>query len=643
MKHKPMRERVAKSNAQIHENPLLNRIYLNRGLKSESELDYKFMNLLHPSTMKGMDQAVEVIIRNILAGSYFKIAGDYDCDGATSSAIAVEGFQMLGARRVDICIPDRVVHGYGLSPEVVKLAAEDRPDIIVTVDNGISSIEGAEAVKSLPYACDLVITDHHLPPEEGFPEASAVVNPNQHGCNFGSKNIAGCGVIFYVMMATRAKMRELNLFQKLGIPEPDLRSLLDLVALGTVADVVPMDYNNRILVSQGLKMINSGKNVRPGLKAIFETNKRKMENVVPSDMGFLVGPRLNAAGRLDDMSKGVRLLLEKDYTKALEKAEELNVFNIRRKELELDMMDSFKHLIEDFQSDRYGVCVYDPNGHEGVIGIVASRVKEKLNRPTICFSDTHEAASIREKLREAEIMGNDVEVAKLKELFLETYVKGSARSVPGVHLKHTMDEIKVKYPHLGIKGGGHAMAAGLSVPHRHFEEFQNVFDSIVRRHLTADMIKGEVILDIADFPAEWITLENAQLLRTAGPWGQKFEQPLFSKRMEVVEFNALNGGHLKLKLKAPGTSVVVDAICFKCLDDGEAKNLSLDYVDVAFNLDVNEFRGRVSVQLMVEHVEKADMTLNKTNASAVRVGYLGASKQQQQAQKNLVNEEEISR
>jgi single-stranded-DNA-specific exonuclease len=343
------------------------------------------------------------------------------------------------------------------------------------------------------------------------------------------------------------------------------------------------------------------------------------------------------------MSKGVRLLLEKDYNRACEKAEELNMFNKRRKELEVEMMDSFKHLIENFESDKYGVCVYDPTGHEGVIGIVASRVKEKLNRPAICFADTHEAALMREKLREAEIMGNEEEITKFKELFLETYVKGSARSVPGVHLKHTLDEIKVKYPHIGIKGGGHAMAAGLSVPHRHFEEFQNVFDSLVRKHLTPEMIKGEVLVDKADFPAEWMTLENAQVLRSAGPWGQKFEQPLFAKRMEVVSFKPLNGGHLKLKLRAPNTDVVVDAICFKCLEDGEGDNLSLDFVDVAFTLDVNEFRGRVSLQLMVDHIEKSELNLNNTNEGAVKVGYLGASKQQKKAQQNLMNDEEFTR
>lgn len=643
MKKKPIRERSAKSHANIHSHPLLNRIYQNRGLAGPQELDYSLKNLLPPSTMKGMDEATDVIIRNILAGSYFKIAGDYDCDGATSSAIAVQGLEMLGAKKVEICIPDRVVHGYGLSPKVVELAAQDRPDIIITVDNGISSIDGAEAVQQLPYACDLVITDHHLPPEQGFPKADAVVNPNQDGCPFASKSIAGCGVIFYVIMATRAKMREQGLFKKLGIKEPDLKHLLDLVALGTVADVVPLDYNNRILVANGIAGMNSGKYVRPGIKAIFETNNREMKDIVPSDMGFLLGPRLNAAGRLDDMSKGVRLLLEKDFNEAKRKAEELNQFNKRRKEIELEMMDTFKPLIENFESDKYGVCVYDPTGHEGVIGIVASRVKDKLNRPTICFSDTHEAAAMREKMREAEIMGDEKEVARIKELFLETDVKGSARSVPGVHLKHTLDEIKVKHPHILSKAGGHSMAAGLSLRHRYFEEFQNIFDSLVRKHLTPEMIKGEVLVDVADFPAEWMTLENAQVLRKAGPWGQHFEQPLFSKRMEVIDFRPLKGGHLKLKLRAPGTSVVVDGICFKCLEDGEEKDLSLDFVDVCFSLDVNEYRGRISLQLMIDHIEKSEMALNNTNEGAVKVGYLGASKQQQQAQKNLTANEELSR
>lgn len=642
MKKKPIRERSPKSQAAIHSNSLLNTIYQNRGLNGPGDLDYRLRNMLPPN-MKGMEDAVEVIIRNILAGSYFKIAGDYDCDGATSSAIATQGLTLLGAKKVDICIPDRVVHGYGLSPKVVELAAQDRPDIIITVDNGISSIDGAEAVKNLPYACDLVITDHHLPPEKGFPEASAVVNPNQDGCPFQSKSIAGCGVIFYVIAATCSKMKERGLFTKLGIPEPDLRQLLDLVALGTVADVVPLDYNNRILVANGIRGMNSGEYVRPGIKAIFDSNNREMKDIVPSDMGFLVGPRLNAAGRLDDMSKGVRLLLETDYAEAMRKAEELNQFNKRRKEIELEMMDTFKPLIEKFvstETDRYGVCVYDPTGHEGVIGIVASRVKDKLNRPTICFSDTHEAAAIREKLREAEILGDETEIAKLKELFLETDVKGSARSVPAVHLKHTLDEIKVKYPHILTKAGGHSMAAGLSLRHRYFEDFQNIFDSLVRKQLTPEMVKGEVLVDVADMPAEWMTLENAQMLRQAGPWGQHFEQPLFAKRMEVVSFKPLSGGHLKLKLRAPGTDTVVDGICFKCLEDGEADNLSLDYVDVAFNLDVNEWRGRINLQLMIEHIEKAERVLEKKNDAVSQVGYLGASKQQRQAQKDLMSGEE---
>jgi single-stranded-DNA-specific exonuclease len=415
-------------------NELLDRVYQNRGITSPDQLKHTLGNLLSPFTMKGMEEATDVLIRHILKGSRILVVGDYDCDGATATTIAVEGLTMLGGKDVRFIVPDRQVHGYGLSPPVVKLAGEYKPDLIVTVDNGIASIEGAEAVYELEHPCELLITDHHLPSEQGTPRAEAIVNPNQHGCDFESKNIAGCGVMLYVIIALRARMRDRGILEQLNLGMPRIEKLLDVAALGTVADVVALDYNNRIIVSAGLEMINRGEG-RMGINKILDIAGRKIGTIKSSDMGFAVGPRLNAAGRLDDMTHGIRMLLETNETIASEMAIFLNDMNEARKELQKEMAKEANDELVD-TPDVKGIVLYKGEWHEGVVGLLASGQKEKTSKPVICMTDTHARLDAKKELSEAK-----TEQAKIValEIAMKSAIKGSARSVDGVHMKHILD------------------------------------------------------------------------------------------------------------------------------------------------------------------------------------------------------------
>jgi single-stranded-DNA-specific exonuclease RecJ len=611
MKIKPFIETQPKTNALIHENPVLNRVFQNRGVQSSAEIEYSLSKLLSPSLMKGMDKGTDILINHILADSKIVIVGDYDCDGATATTIAVEGLKLMGAKNVFFMVPDRVKHGYGLTPQIVDIVSEYEPDLIVTVDNGISSFAGAEAIKKLTKPCQLLITDHHLAAEEGLPDADAIINPNQPGCSFPSKNIAGCGVMFYVIMGLRAKMRERSVFNKLGMTEPLINRLFDVLALGTVADVVTLDYNNRIMINAGLELINKGM-ARPGIKAVLELKGRRIGDIVAMDMGFAAGPCFNAAGRLDDMRLGINCMLESNTMIAEDYAKRLFDLNEQRKELGSEMEEEALELLDNLQieSTTFGICLHDPMWHEGVIGILASRIKERLSRPVIIFTDTHQASSVRESIIEAKIEGASAAVInEMQGILNEMDIKGSSRSVPGVHLKHILDHINKTNPEILSKFGGHAMAAGLSLKVGHFEKFKSLFDELVRKDLTEDMILGRVDIDIKDIDPELINLETAELLRKQGPWGQNFTQPLFSQQFIVKSYRILKGKHLKMVVSPIGSDKTFDAIAFGCVENDEIP--FRDKLEASFSMDINEWRGNRTLQLMIHHLQDKELILEK--------------------------------
>lgn len=559
--------------AMVHKNPLLNRLYRNRGIACEQDLDCDLRGLLPPSLMKGMDKAVDLLADCVVNGKRAVYVSDYDCDGATACAIGVEGLRLLGAADVRFIVPNRFEYGYGLSPAIVALAAEQKPDVIITVDNGITSFEGAEAVKALPFPCKLLITDHHLAPAVGLPEADAIVNPNQPGCPFPSKAIAGCGVMFYVLLALRARLREIGWFNETR-KEPNLGVLLDLLALGTVADVVPLDKNNRILVRHGLNLINSGRG-RPGIRHLLELGKRRIGRVVASDLAFAAGPRLNSAGRLSDMTLGVACLLEKDDEQALTLATTLDRLNIERREIEQEMKEEALVELEEIGCDahRFGLCLHQASWHQGVIGIVASRIKEKFFRPVICFASDG-----------------------------DEYLKGSARSVKGFHLKHALDAVAARHPGILIKFGGHAMAAGMTIRQADFETFSQAFDEEVRRYLTAEDVLGSIETD-GELEPDDISLDNAALIREGGPWGQNFVEPLFHGTFRIVNKRVLGDKHLKMTVMHPEGGVAMDAIAFNCVENGAPP--VEDQALMTYRMDINEWRGKTTLQLVVDYLEPA--------------------------------------
>lgn len=579
-KHKKVKEKVPSSNAIVHQDPFLNRIFQNRGVTSGEDLEYSLSRLLSPWTMKDIEKAADKIIEHIYKKSNILIVGDYDCDGATSTTIAIEGLQMCGAATVDFVVPDRAKHGYGLSEVLIndirdhKVVNKD-PDLIITVDNGISAFEGATAVSNLPYPCDLVITDHHLAHEGGLlPEAYAIVNPNRIDCDFPSKDIAGCGVIFYVIMALRNKMETNGDFIRLGLQKPDIRTLLDVLTLGTVADVVTLDYNNRLIVSTGLERMKKGL-IRPGLQAILDVAGKDISRLVATDMGFAVGPRVNAAGRMSDMSVGVKCLLSKDYESAIIIARELDVLNKQRKEVESQMVEAAQ-LNPEFDNTKFGITILGEGWHEGVVGIVSSRIKDKANRPVICFTDS-EPHHGRET------------------------IKGSARSVKGIHLKHILVEIEAVNPDIFIKFGGHAMAAGMSIYKEHYEEFSRLFDERVRKHITQEILDGMVMVDFENIPDEFLCAEKALLLENSGPWGQNFEEPIFSGEFTIISTKPIQDKHLRLELQKGGTKVV--GIWFNCIDENYHNNPYFGQVRVIFKLSINRWKNFENLQLMIEHLE----------------------------------------
>jgi single-stranded-DNA-specific exonuclease len=553
--------------------PLLQRIYSQRGVQCDQELQYQLAHLLKPN-FKGLTEAVNLLADAVVAQAKIIVVGDFDADGATSSAVAVLALRAMGLPSVDFLVPNRFEYGYGLTPEIVAVAAAQQPDMIITVDNGISSIEGVDAANDLGIA--VIVTDHHLPGSQ-LPNADAIVNPNQPGCEFPSKNLAGVGVIFYVMNALRAELRQMGWFEESGITEPNMASFLDLVALGTVADVVPLDYNNRILVAQGLQRIRAGV-CRPGIKAMLEISGKQANKLVASDFGFALGPRLNAAGRLDDMSLGIQCLMCDSENLAREMAAQLDELNRDRKAIEGSMQQEALAMLDKvLQSDAanlpWGLCLFDETWHQGVIGILASRIKDRYHRPTIVFADAGDGE-----------------------------IKGSARSVPGFHIRDALDAVATRYPELLRKFGGHAMAAGMSLTRAKFSTFSQAFDDEVRRQLTSDALQAVIFTD-GELAAEDFSLQLAMQLRDAGPWGQHFPEPVFEGEFYLLQQKLVGEKHLKMTLAfdAQGQQIV-DAIAFN-VDLKVWPNLEIKKARLAFKLDVNEFRGKTSVQLLVDHLE----------------------------------------
>lgn len=550
--------------------PVLARIYAARNIDSIEQIEYPLTRLLPPDGLKGMEAAVRLLHDAIVNRERILIIGDFDVDGATSTALAVKVLTAFGADHVDYLVPDRFKYGYGLTPEIVDVARDRDPQLIVTVDNGIASIAGVDAAHE--YGIKVLITDHHLPGSE-LPSADAIVNPNQPGDTFASKSLAGVGVIFYVMTALRAHLRDQAWFEQAGIREPALSAWLDLVALGTVADMVGLDYNNRILVANGLARIRNGQ-CQPGIQAILQLANRPLPRLSAGDLGFALAPRINAAGRLDDMSIGIECLLSPDIEQAREFASRLESLNIERREIQQDMQHqaaaAVKELHTDIESLPQGLCLFDQRWHQGVVGLIASRMKEKVNRPVIAFA-----------------------CADGGEL------KGSARSVAGINIRDALDTIATTHPGLLIKFGGHAMAAGLSIQQDRFDEFATAFASEIER-LGHDGNEPETILTDGELSGDELSIDVAQILRDAGPWGQGFPEPLFEGRFDIVEHRVLKERHLKLVIDK-GDSGNLDAIAFNAVKPGEQP--ALDRIWATYRLDINEFRGQRKAQLIIDYFQ----------------------------------------
>ena len=540
--------------------PLLARLYAARGIARAADLDTALSALLDPSLLKGAAEAATLLADAIAAKRRLLIVADYDCDGATACAVGVRALSAFGAE-VSYLVPNRFDYGYGLTPEVVRLAAERKPDVIITVDNGIASVDGVAEAKRLGIAT--LVTDHHLPGDE-LPAAECIVNPNQPGCGFPSKSIAGVGVMFYVVLALRAELRRRGAFN--ASPEPNLAALLDLVALGTVADVVKLDRNNRILVAQGLARIRQGK-LQPGLRALFRVAGRESERASTFDLGFALGPRLNAAGRLADMSLGIECLVTDDLGQALNIAQQLDQLNRERRSIETDMQDQALAFLDTIDAtDRASLSLYDPAWHQGVVGILASRVKDKLHRPVIAFA-----------------RGNAGEL------------KGSGRSIAGLHLRDALDLVSKRAPGLLLRFGGHAAAAGLTLREENLGNFEALFEAVVRGLVSPADLTRTLETD-GPLEAGRMTLESARLLE-GEIWGQGFPAPLFSDEFDVDKQRILKDRHLKLTLRKGAARF--EAIQFNFAGSVPAT------VHAAYRLAVNEFNGISSVQLVLEHMEPA--------------------------------------
>ena len=567
IKHRPT---LSNTSLAIN-NPVLERIFAARGITDNSQLDYRLASMLKPS-LQGLVAACELLEKALRESWSILIVGDFDADGATSTAVIIRALRAMGAAKVDYLVPNRFEYGYGLSPEIVDVAAKMQPQIIITVDNGISSIAGV--AKAAEYGIPVLVTDHHLP-GESLPQAAVIVNPNLANDDFESKNLAGVGVVFYLMAALRSHLRQCGWFAERGLAEFNVATLLDLVALGTVADVVALDYNNRILVDQGLKRIRAGHCVA-GLSALIEVGKRNPKQLVASDLGFAVGPRLNAAGRLEDISIGIECLLTDEVARAQQLAQQLDEINHERRHIEQEMkLEAFAEMERLETKLKHaklpaGLCLYKQDWHQGVVGILASRVKDKYHRPVIVFADE----------------GNGM-------------IKGSARSVQGVHIRDALEYVSSQNPGLIGKFGGHAMAAGLSLPQENLNTFKAAFAEYVQQQL-GDQVGLKQVLTDGELGAGQFSMSLADEIRQSGPWGQAFPEPIFDGVFKILDKRVLKDAHLKMTLEHD-SGEVFDAIAFN--ERGEWITSAVQHIRIAYKLDINEFRGRKSIQLMVDYLE----------------------------------------
>ncbi|QFS59443.1 single-stranded-DNA-specific exonuclease RecJ [Pantoea dispersa] len=566
-----LRRREAKADAQLPDDlpPLLRRLYLQRGVKDAAELERGAKFLLPWQSLGGIERAVTLLHQMLQQQRRIVVVGDFDADGATSTALTVLALRSMGGN-VDYLVPNRFEDGYGLSPEVVEQARARGAELILTVDNGISSHAGVDTAHQ--HGIPVLITDHHLPGET-LPAAEAIVNPNLSDSAFPSRSLAGVGVAFYLMLALRAHLRQQNWFSD-GRSEPNLAELLDLVALGTVADVVPLDANNRILVWQGLSRIRAGK-CRAGIRALLEIANRDARQLAASDLGFAVGPRLNAAGRLDDMSVGVALLLTEDIAQARMLASELDALNQTRKEIEQGMKSEALALCDELERQHrdlpLGLAFYHPEWHQGVVGILASRLKERFHRPVIAFAPAGDGT-----------------------------LKGSGRSIAGLHLRDALERIDTLYPGLIIKFGGHAMAAGLSLEEAKYDEFRQRFAALIDEWLEGEALQGVMWSD-GELHAQEFTLHTAEMLREAGPWGQAFPEPVFDGQFKLLQQRLVGERHLKVMVEPLGGGPLLDGIAFN-VDTSLWPDSSVRQVQLAYKLDINEYRGNRSVQLIIDHI-----------------------------------------
>lgn len=553
---------------------ILQRVYANRGVTDPADLQLSIQNLLPPNLLKGTREAAQLLFDAIKNNKSIVIVGDYDADGATSTALAMKALSLLGAQNVNYLVPNRFEFGYGLTPQIVDLAIQFSPDLIVTVDNGISSIEGVQHARKKHI--DVLVTDHHLPANE-LPNANVIVNPNQPGDNFESKSLPGVGVMFYVLITLRSLMRDENWFEQNNKTEPNFAQHLDLVALGTIADVVPLDRNNRILVEQGLRRIRAGQ-CCPGILALLKVANCEYQRATSTDLAFYIGPRINAAGRLEDMSIGIECLLSTNQEHADQVAQRLHDLNAERREIEGQMkseaMKSLQKIDKSLSGSQIpdiGICMYEAHWHQGVIGIVAARIKEKYYRPTIAFADA----------------GNNE-------------LKGSARSIPGVHIRDVLDTIAAKYPHIITKFGGHAMAAGLSIDKNNYQKFTQAFNQILSISVAKETLNEEILSD-GKLENEQYSLAIAKSLRDSGPWGQGFPVPVFDGEFSVLDYRVVGEHHLKLTLQPIDGNISLSAIAFNYVNYDW--NNRAQIVHAAYQLDVNYFRGIESPQLLIKHLE----------------------------------------
>ncbi|AZI13915.1 single-stranded-DNA-specific exonuclease RecJ [Avibacterium paragallinarum] len=568
--NKAIQRRPITTEQPLCDHPLLDRLYRARQIKTPQQLDRTLKAMLSPHQLLGMEKAVVLLAEARMAQKRIVIVGDFDADGATSTALTVLALRQLGFQQVDYLVPNRFEQGYGLSVEVAKLALEKNVEVLITVDNGISSFEGVKYLTQ--QGVQVLITDHHLPAET-LPEADAIVNPNLPQCAFPSKSLAGVGVAFYVMLALRAKLRELGVFDVKT--QPNFTDLLDLVALGTIADVVPLDQNNRILAYQGLQRIRAGR-CRYGIQALAEVANRDLSRFSASDLGFAIAPRLNAAGRLDNMSVGVELLLAEDMPSARALALELDGLNQTRKEIEqgmkLEALEICRKLTALTPPLPTGIVLYQADWHQGVLGILASRLKDQFHRPVIAFAQDQAGV-----------------------------LKGSARSIEGLHIRDALERLHSRHPDIILKFGGHAMAAGLSIQEEKFSDFQRLFNEVVEECLDEKDLQGIVWTD-GELASQFMNLDTAELLKQSGPWGQAFPEPTFDGEFKLLQQRLVGEKHLKMMLEPQNGGPLLDAIAFN-VDTRYYPDLSLKKVKLAYKLDVNEYRGQRNIQLLVDYIE----------------------------------------